>query len=325
MNQELTIAVIGLGSIGMRHAKTLRRLGCPVVAFDPDPTRRAEWERFDGESAISRDAAYAKAAGAIIASPTGHHFADLASAIDAGCDVLVEKPIAHAADGVADLLQRAEAEGRVVAVGYNLRFHAAVCAALDLLKKSCLGKLLWARFIGASYLPHWRPHQDYRTGYAADPVSGGALLDWSHEIDLATHLLGPAEVAAAAGRNTGVLEIGAEDCVDVIMQHENGVQSSLHLDYVTRPAQRRFEICGTGGVMAVDLLTRRLRVDGAECDGRIEQEFSGSFDDDYAEEIEDFLTCMETRHAARCTGRDGLAVLEHALAARVRLGLPALA
>ena len=323
MTKSLVIAVIGLGSIGMRHVDSLRRLGCSVVGFDPDAARIPELESKGGESAPSRDVALIAADGAIIASPTGEHLDDFATALEAGCDVLVEKPIAHVVEGVSDILRSADSAGRIVAVGYNLRFHPAACASRDALKNGRIGTVLWARFIGASYLPHWRPNQDYRNGYAADRVSGGALFDWSHELDLATSLLGSAKVAAAVGRRTGELEIAAEDCADVVLRHRGGVLSTLHLDYVTRPAQRRFEICGTDGFMMVDLLCRRMRI--VDTQGAIvdEQIYAGSFDDDYVSEAESFLQSIRTRHAARCSGWDGLTALEHALTARSLLGLAA--
>jgi predicted dehydrogenase len=121
-----TIAVLGQGSIGRRHARLLVAEGCEVVAWDPQPPA----EKVAGvRRADSAEAALAAAAAAVVASPSVHHLEQAQLAIDHGCHVLVEKPVAASADGVQALIHRAERAGRVLAVGMNLRFHPGI--ALD--------------------------------------------------------------------------------------------------------------------------------------------------------------------------------------------------
>ena len=319
----MKFGILGLGSIGARHATTLKSLGVDVIAFDPSLPRRRWAEGAGIEATASRDGVLDRSGALIIASPNAFHFQDMKDAVAAGCHVFVEKPLAHVVDGVTEILDQAAAKGLKVFAGLNLRFDPAVIAAKSLLEEGALGRPLWARFQSSHYLPDWRPSQDYRRGYAADPVTGGVLFDIIHEFDLANHLLGPAETLAAAARNTGAIDIPSEDCADVILGHASGVHSSLHLDYVTRPTRRAAEIGGDKGILELDLVGREVSVtaiDGSEID---HQNFAATdANDDYVHEMTAFIECIEKDSAPPCDGYQALAVLRQVVAARRQCGLP---
>lgn len=315
------MAVLGLGSIGLRHARNLIALGASVVGFDPSAERRALLAGDGGQARDSREAALDGADAAVVASPNAQHLDDLRAALEAGCHVLVEKPLAHDDAGLEALLGRAEAADLTVFVAVNQRFNPTVEAGRARLVDGLLGEPLWARMLCASYLPHWRPRQDHRRGYAADPASGGVLFDVIHEFDLANHLLGPAETVAAAATCSGRLDMASDDCADVLLDHGGGLRSSLHLDYLTRPARRVTEVAGTEGLLRLDLAGRGLERWTAEGD-RIEAlRFGGAVADDYRAEMAAFLDCCRGEAKPRCGGREGLMVLRQVLEARRLCGL----
>ncbi len=319
----MTVAVLGLGSIGLRHARNLLSLGQQVAGFDPDPKRRRMLEAEGGQARDSRKAALGGAEAAVIASPSAYHAEDMVAAVDAGCHVFAEKPLAHSADGLEDLLACAEDADLVFFVAHNLRYHPCTEAAKEALAEGGLGDLLWARLLAVSYLPDWRPDQDYRQGFAADPASGGALFDFIHEFDLAAHLLGPFETVAATARRTGTLDMDSEDCVDAILRHRSGVCASLHVDYVTRPPRRITEIIGAGGAISLDLLGRRFTHTDADGEVVTDRAFGGEVAEDYVREMKDFLDCLDGRARPRCDGREASGILRQVLAARAMADLPA--
>lgn len=318
----MTVAVLGLGSIGMRHARNLRALGRDVAGFDPDPARRRQLEDEGGQAFDSRAAALERANAVVVASPSERHLDDMRAAVDAGRHLFVEKPLAHTADGVAEVLADARDAGLTVFPGLVLRFHPAVLAARDMLRQGAVGTPIWARFQMSDYLPNWRPHQDHRAGYAADPRTGGVLFDLVHEFDIANFLLGPAETAAAAARSSGLLEIAAEDCADVVLRHADGVLSSMHFDYLTRPRRRTTEIAGSDGIIRLDLDARRLNVVGPDGDTTEDRVFPGDYPDDFLRQMASFLACADGDEAPPCTGDEALAVLTQVLDARRLAGLP---
>lgn len=314
------IAVLGLGSIGLRHAQNLVALGHQVTGFDPDPARRAAAGALGAAIASERQAALDGAEAAIIASPNAQHLDDLRTCIARGLDVLVEKPIAHTELGLAETLDEAARRDLVVYNGYMLRHHPAIMAAREMLRDGVIGRPLWGRFLCASWLPGWRPNRDYRQGYAAAAVGGGALLDHIHEFDLAHLLLGAATILAASATRTGLLDLAGEDLADVQLAHEGGARSAVHVDYVTRAPIRQVDLSGETGRLWIDLNGRRLlRYDG---DGRLaaEHSFNGSYAEDYVTEMRDFLRTVETRTSLANDGATALAVLRLVLQARRMAG-----
>jgi predicted dehydrogenase len=314
--------VLGLGSIGLRHAGNLLELGCQVLGFDPDPARGALLVQRGGKVAPSRDAALEGASVVVIATPHESHLEHLSAAVRYRCHAFVEKPIADTVAGVDDVLAHAERSGLSVFVGFNLRFHPAIVRAKRLLAAGALGTPLWSRLLASSYLPDWRPGQDHRQGYAADPVHGGVLFDFIHEFDLANHLLGAGAVRTAAARCSGIIEIPSEDIADVVLDHPGGVMSSLHVDYVTRPRRRVVEIAGSEGYLQLDLDQRRLqhlRSDGSEAEA---ESYGGSYAGDYLDEMRAVLEAVRGKASDLCNGRQGLIALEQVIAARNIAGLP---
>ncbi|NQU57211.1 MAG: Gfo/Idh/MocA family oxidoreductase [Rhodospirillales bacterium] len=317
------VAVIGLGSIGLRHAENIRSNDCRVIGFDPDPDRRA---KLDGERCItveSREIALNMASAAVIASPNACHLDDVRAAIAAGCHVLIEKPMAHTLEGVEEMLKAADAVGLTVAFAHNLRFHPVVIMAKDMIEGGELGELKSASFMCSSYLPDWRPEQDHRKNYTADAQTGGVLFDISHEFDLAFNLLGPAEVEKATAGNSGTLGIAAEDSAEVVLKHGRGARSKLHLDYMSKEARRGFEVVGSKGRLKADILNRRLAqfdTGGTQTD---EQTFGGDIAETYKLEMMNFLNAIENKTRLSCGGHEGLEVLRLVLAARHLSGLPA--
>jgi predicted dehydrogenase len=318
----MRVAVIGLGSIGLRHARNLLALGEAVTGYDPDPAQRTALGDAGGRAVEHRADALGESDAAVVASPNSRHLADLQAALEAGCHVMVEKPMAHTTDGLCDLLDAAAAQDLIVFVAQNLRFHPAVIDARALLADGSTGEAVWARALAVSYLPDWRPGVDYRTNYAADPATGGAVFDFIHEFDLMAHLLGPFVPEAAVARQTGRLEIGAEDCVDALLRHAEGVISNLHLDFATRAAKRVTEIGTSEGVLTIDILARTLEWRDATGAVRDQRAFGGEHTDDYVTEMRHFLACVTGAQMPLCDGREAASILGEVLALRRLAGLP---
>jgi predicted dehydrogenase len=315
------LAVFGLGSIGLRHARNAIALGQTVTGYDPDPSRRALLVEAGGAEAESREEAIERSDAVIVASPNRMHREDISFAVSAGLHVFAEKPLAHAVGGMDELLANAKDKGLVVFVGQNMRFHPGIQKAHELLSESRLGDVLWARFAFASYLPDWRVGQDYRKGYANDPETGGILFDMVHEFDLAAHLIGPFKPIAAAARQSPAIELSADSNAAVVLKHEAGCLSTVTLDYATRPTFRQIEIAGTLGFLQLDLEARTLSLKNAESEVQLEESFAGSYGEDYVEEMKFFLASAAGKAQPRCDGEEALGILKQVLATREMAGL----
>jgi predicted dehydrogenase len=127
----LRAMVVGAGVFGRNHARAIAAL--PDVELtaivDTDFSRaQALAQEFNSHAYPSVDEMMGGADAAIVATPTSTHEAVAAQLLEAGTDVLVEKPIAHTAEAGARLARLAERHGRILQVGHLERFNPAVLA-----------------------------------------------------------------------------------------------------------------------------------------------------------------------------------------------------
>uniref|UniRef100_A0A7C2NVC0 Gfo/Idh/MocA family oxidoreductase n=1 Tax=Schlesneria paludicola TaxID=360056 RepID=A0A7C2NVC0_9PLAN len=258
----MKVLVAGLGSIGRRHLANVRRVlpDAEIVALS---SRGQHVEGLDAASRVVTSLEAAIGCGldaAIVATPAPLHVPMSAQLLRAGVDVLVEKPLSHTLDGVAELAELVRQTGRVLMVGYTLRFHPLVRRLKEEVSAGTIGRVLSARFEIGQHLPDWRPQIDFRESVTARPeLGGGALLELSHEIDYAQWLLGPIAGVQAHLSQQADWGLDVEDCVDLIVEFERGPVGTIHLDLLQRVAQRSCKLIGTDGTLEWDLQSQSLR------------------------------------------------------------------
>jgi predicted dehydrogenase len=125
----IRIAVIGAGSFGKNHVRVVRENPRADLRFVVD----AAIERAQEHAGQARAVAdFREIAGqvdaAIIAAPTIHHAGIGCALLEAGIDVLIEKPIASTLEEATRLVDTAGRHGRILQVGHLERFNPAVIA-----------------------------------------------------------------------------------------------------------------------------------------------------------------------------------------------------
>lgn len=239
----MRVLVVGSGPIARRHVRNVLSLDGHEAAV----ARRAgkETAGLSAELGVpvfaGLEAAEAWSPDAVVvANPPSAHVASARWAVERGLPVLVEKPIAVDPAGVDELLELAEVTGVHVAVGTNLRFHPALGAIEAALASGRAGRLLAVRAEVGSRLPDWHPREDYRFSSAARAeLGGGALLTLVHELDYVLWLGGPATLAAGVRAKVSELEIDTEDVAELVLRHDSGAISSVHMNLVDRAYNRR--------------------------------------------------------------------------------------
>lgn len=317
----IPIAVLGAGSIGLRHLRNLRALGVErLVCFEPDAARR---EKASGEVSADfvgeLDAVWAFAPKAVVvAAPTQYHLSLALAAAEHGAHVFVEKPLAPSTAGLAPLLRLVEERRLVTMVGCNMRFHPGPIAVHRLIKEVAVGTVLSARLQAGSYLPRWRPAQDYRQSYSASPEWGGAILDCIHEIDLALWYFGKADLLAAAVLSAESVGLETDGLAEILLRHDAGTLSSVHVNFIQRDYRRGCQIIGKCGTIDWDFQSHRVTVCDEE--GQLRHNFTEpegwEINRMYVDEMAHFLDCVQAGEPTMNPLRHGFAALEVAEAAR---------
>lgn len=124
-------AVIGAGAFGRHHVRVFRHMaGVELAGICDANSERAAALAAEHSCRIfpNVEALYGKVDAAVVATPTSTHAEIARGLLEAGVDVLVEKPIAHSsADGQA-LAELAARSGRILQIGHLERFNPAVIA-----------------------------------------------------------------------------------------------------------------------------------------------------------------------------------------------------
>jgi len=129
--KSLRAAVIGAGAFGRNHVRVIGELPDVQLAaiVDPDQSRLQPFSADPGVRLLTRiDDLIGIVDAAVIATPTNTHEAIAAKLLEAGIDVMVEKPIAATADAGDRLTRLAADRRRILQVGHLERFNPAIAA-----------------------------------------------------------------------------------------------------------------------------------------------------------------------------------------------------
>jgi predicted dehydrogenase len=189
----------------------------------------------------------------IVANPTALHLAVAIPAAEAGCALLLEKPISGSLERVDVLRDAVNKSGSRVLVGFQFRFHPTLNKARELIQSGALGKILTAHVHWGEYLPNWHPWEDYRKTYAARAeLGGGVVVTLTHPLDYMRWLLGEVESLWSFNGHLSPLELDVEDVAEIGLRFANGAVGGVHVNYVQRPPVHRVEVVGTQGTLRWD-------------------------------------------------------------------------
>lgn len=332
----MRILIVGLGAAGQRHARNLRRLlgdsvdlmavrrrGGGVALSDslrPEigvlPEDSLGIKVFnDLELALDQ-----RPDGLVVANPTSMHLATAAAAINAGCGLLVEKPLSHSWDGVPAFLEAVDAASAPVLMGFQMRFHPLLRQLKSLIAEEAFGAVLSASYRYGEYLPDWHPYEDYRTSYVArSDLGGGVLLTQIHDIDNLGWLLGWPEKVYSVGGHLSSLEVDVDDTsVSLWPCAVDGrtVPVQLQQTCARRPPIRQLELIMDRGTVRLDLLNSRLRAWDPHSQCVIDENLN-DFDRNelFLAEMRHFLECLGGREEPLIPAAEGAKSLAVALAA----------
>jgi predicted dehydrogenase len=262
-----------------------------TVGFDPAEERREHFEEEIGGVGVSslEDGLDQGVDLAVIASPNRFHIEQATICAQAGCHLLIEKPLGTSLKGVAELREVSEERGLFVHIGSNFKFHPAMQMMRSLVTSGELGRVTGAQVLAGQWLPGWHPGEDYRCGYSASTDLGGGVVLDTHEFDYLTWLLGRAVEIRGFTTRSGSLDVETEDVACACLWLEGGVLATVQVDYIQRDYRRRYHISGDAGTVEWDFSTGNLSVYRVADDGREVLDFSEDINEMYVRQTEHVL------------------------------------
>jgi predicted dehydrogenase len=275
----MKILMVGLGAIGQRHIRNLRKLmgaDLEILAYRfrnkskvlTDDLKIEDdgnlEDKYNVRTYTDLDQALSQKPDAVfICNPSSLHIPIALKAAQAGCHLFIEKPLSHNMDQVEELINLVESHNSIAVVGYQMRFNPCLQRLHAILQEQIIGRVLSVRVEVGEYLPGWHTYEDYRHTYASkQDLGGGALLSQIHEMDYLYWMFGLPRRVYALGGHLSSLEIDVEDIVETLMEYElesHRIPVSVHQDFLQRPPHRTCEVIGDHGKILVNLAS--LNVD----------------------------------------------------------------
>lgn len=316
------VLICGLGSIGRRHVRVIRNCFPEVelaVVRSGFGTECPEQKLISNHFTDLHKALRWSPDAAVISSPAPYHQQQALELAREGVPLLIEKPI-----GDGNEPQEAWDELNLLSekipilVGYILRHDPCADLIYHKMQSEYLGKMIEADFYCGSWLPEWRPNLAYQNSVSScRSLGGGALLELSHELDLAQWFLGELDISFASLTQSGLLDVDVEDQAFLFGKSNNCPIVSIRLNFCSRPSRRSLVIrCAHGEIMWNIL--RGL----VQC-STLNQEPIEVFDSGlashyhYETQMKHFFSCVNGSKKPLCSLADGIKVLNIVQRARL--------
>jgi predicted dehydrogenase len=294
---KLRVGVIGVGHLGQHHARVYAALPVVLVGiFDRDaPRAQAVADRHGTKAYPDLNSLLGEVQAVSIAVPTSAHYQIARTCLEAGVDVLIEKPIALTETEASALVELARRSQRVLQVGHIERFNPAIRAVRPYITKPA--------FIECHRL----------SPFGERGTDVDVVLDLMiHDLDMVLSFdPGPVEEVRAAG--VPVLS-PAFDIANARIAFGSGCVANLTASRVSTTRMRKLRLFQRDAYVSVDyqarqgaIFRRRTRRDGRL---EIEMEQVRTADDEPLKlELEAFIRASSTGSPPPVSGEDGQAAL----------------
>jgi UDP-N-acetylglucosamine 3-dehydrogenase len=298
---KLKVGVIGIGSMGINHARVYSQLkDVDLVGIaDIDKEKVEEAAKQYGAKAFNnyKDLLDQELDGVSIVVPTTLHKEVALEAIERGINILVEKPIADSVENAEIMIKAAREKGVKLMVGHIERFNPAIIALKNEINKERFGKIVSI--------------SSTRVGPFEQRIRDvGIILDLGvHDIDIMSYLYSEnvREVFATAGSVVHQFE----DYASILLKFQNGNAGVIKTNWLTPHKMRSLSVTGTKGIAYVDNIKSSLEV----YNGAPKVDIDVEKIEPLRNELQHFVDCLANGTEPSVNGEDGKSALLVALSA----------
>jgi predicted dehydrogenase len=256
MSKRWRTAIVGVGVVGEWHLRIASMLPeMQLVALCDTDQNRAKGAL--DKNKLAAVPIYSDLAQLIktekpdvvqICTPSGDHLAPAITAMNAGVNVICEKPLEIQLDRIDRMIETAQKNKVRLAGIFQNRWNAANRAIRDAVVEGRFGRIAWA----GSFTPWYRTDEYYRQGgwrgtWKLD--GGGAIMNQSvHAVDLIQWIVGPVKQVSAYASSRAHAEIEVEDTLTCALQFQNGAHGTIMGSTAMYPGGKvRIEVGGEHG------------------------------------------------------------------------------
>ncbi|MEZ6191305.1 MAG: Gfo/Idh/MocA family oxidoreductase [Phycisphaerales bacterium] len=306
------VLIVGVGSIGERHARCFAQTGRAVVGIvEPNAKLRTTIaKRYGIEQAYEflTDALDAASwSTAVICTPAQTHVALANQCLELHIPVLIEKPLAITTLDVESLITRGNPA--CIGVAYVYRAHPALAAMREALVGGQYGRPLQLTATCGQHFPTYRPAYA-STYYARHDTGGGAIQDaLTHIFNSSEWLVGPISRIAVDAQHMVLPDVQVEDTVHAIARHGE-VMASYAYNQHQAPNEISINVNCEKGTVRFEMHNSRWRSQ-TDPQGTWEDHdvFTGSRDALFQRQADLWLNVVEGSSPPLCTLQEGIQTL----------------
>lgn len=287
------IVVVGLGSIGKRHARLLKaRADTEVMLCEPHAENLAQAQQELGPlpSMATFEAAVASHPDMLlIATPHSLHADQTIQALKLGIPVLCEKPMADSLAAARRMVEANERTGTLLSIAFMLHFHPGVRRLKQLIDSGELGAIISVRWSVGTYVTLVNSKSRYQRD-----LRGALLMDYAHQPDLIHYLLGKRPIGVyMSGVQGGDMELSSNpNTLTLLCDYAEPLTTAIHLNYIQVPDRHECELVGEAGWVVYDLKSGALRIGRRDKDCETVEQINVERDALYTEEHRVFFDAV---------------------------------
>lgn len=272
----MNILILGLGSIGQRHLRNLRKIDKKInfyavrkKFFTPhlddknkvikgDIKKKYNIMYLKNLDQINKDQLSIDAA--FVCTPSKFHIDEAIWLAKNNINIFVEKPLGDSfrnLDKLKNLLRKKSNLKHMM--GYQLKFNPIILKLKNFLSKKIIGDIYYVDIHHGEHINDFHPYEDYKHSYAAKKsLGGGVVLTQIHEIDYMLFLFDRYKIATKSYISSKVsdLQIDVEDTLSaqfILRDGKRNLICQLHTNFYEKPKRRQINIIGKKGKIFCDL------------------------------------------------------------------------
>ena len=298
--KQTNVGVIGVGSMGYNHVRIYSELENTNLMAISDMMRGT----LDKVSKEFNTIGYVDYDNILklddieivnICVPTVYHYTVVMDAIEAGKNVLVEKPIALEISEAQKMIDAAKDAGVTLATGHVERFNPAVRVAKQLIDDGEIGEIVTAN--------------SKRLGPFPPRIRDvGVAIDLAiHDIDIFNYIFESHPTTVFANMSSKLANCEFEDHAEIMTKYDNGALSILETNWLTPYKKRQLNITGVDGIISVDygnqtvtLYKENNQVKNVKVKNK----------EPLKEELKSFVNAVNTKTEPEVSGLDGFKALK---------------
>jgi UDP-2-acetamido-3-amino-2,3-dideoxy-glucuronate N-acetyltransferase len=313
VTEDLKIAVLGAGRWGKNHVRTASSILKPeqIVVLDFDESRKSIVNEINENiiftANVSEIIEDQDISGVIISTPAETHYDMTRKFLEAGKNVLVEKPISLRVEEAEHLVRLADEKKLILMVGHVLLYHPAVLKIKEEIEKGRIGELQYI----------------YSNRLNLGAIRSEENILWSfapHDISVMQFIV-KEEPSYVTANGATFVQQGIEDTTLTYLEYPGGVKAHIFVSWLHPFKEQRLVIVGSLGMLVFEDTLKDGKLKFYKKGFSRSDEGIEKFDNDYelishdykmplTEEHNHFYDCIINNRTPRTDGHHALEVLK---------------